>query len=55
MFLERTQLSRSSEPTEWAGDWKPSPWGGVAGATLGGGALADPLWSLLRQAQGSFS
>ena len=40
---------------EWAGDWKPSPWGGVAGATLGGGALADPLWSLVRQAQGPFS
>lgn len=55
MFLERTQLSRSSELREWAGVWKPSPRGGVVGATLGGGALADPLWSLVRQAQGPFS
>ena len=55
MFLERTQLSRSSE-RRVGGRLEAQPLGGgVAGATLGGGALADPLWSLVRQAQGPFS
>ena len=37
------------------GRLEAQPPGGVVGATLGGGALADPLWSLVRQAQGPFS
>lgn len=49
MLVERTQLSRSSEQRV-GGSLEAQPPGGVAGATLGGGALADPLWSLVRQA-----
>lgn len=53
-LIERAHLGHSSERRQWAGCWKPSL-RGEAGATLGGRALADPIWSLVRQAQGPFS
>lgn len=52
--MERAQLDHSSERRKEAGVWKPSL-RGEAGAPLAGGALADPLWSLVRQAQCPFS
>lgn len=52
--MERAQLGHSSERRKEAGVWKPSL-RGEAGAPLAGGALADPLWSLVRQAQCPFS
>ena len=52
-LTERAQLGHDSERRKWAGvETQP---GAEAGATLGGGASADPLWSLVRQAQGPFS
>lgn len=42
MFLERTQLSRSSERREWAGDWKLSPRGGRGWRYPWGRGLSRP-------------
>lgn len=52
-LTERAQSGHGSERRKWAGvETQP---GAEAGATLGEGASADPLWSLVRQAQGPFS